>query len=134
MARILFTWIGNADLGAIAGDDTGPILKGVQFIGPDRLILLSAHPRGPVRAYLRWLEPLVPSVDASVVHASLKSPTDLQSIYETAVATIGANSNAADDDLWFHTSLGTPAMATVWILLAKARYCWSPPLRPAPRN
>ena len=57
-------------------------------------------------------------------YVSLTSPTDFGEIYRQArqvVARVVA-ANRSGDDLAFHLSPGTPAMAAIWIILAKTRF------------
>ncbi len=53
----------------------------------------------------------------------LSSPTRFEDIYREADKLVGGIKKAASgESLVFHLSPGTPAMAAVWILLAKAKY------------
>lgn len=55
--------------------------------------------------------------------AKLASPTSHEEIYRVAVQVLEAvRATAPDTDVTFHLSPGTPAMAAIWLLLAKTRY------------
>tara|TARA_R110001599_G_scaffold127379_8_gene300766 strand:- start:36348 stop:37652 length:1305 start_codon:yes stop_codon:yes gene_type:complete len=58
-----------------------------------------------------------------VHNAKLSSPTSFEEIFHAAVRVIDVVKRASPtDDLTFHLSPGTPAMAAIWLLLAKTRY------------
>ena len=101
--------------------DLGPIasaLKAVQF---DELHLISDHPRQDSQSYIAWLNTL--SSTRILLHeASLSSPTHYEEIYRAADGVLAGLGNGARDQLSFHLSPGTPAMAAVWIILAKTKY------------
>ncbi len=66
---------------------------------------------------------LYPGTDSNK-KANLSSPTHFGDIYEAAVGVIKETleSEANDVELTYHLSPGTPAMAAVWIIIAKTRY------------
>ena len=56
-------------------------------------------------------------------YATLRSPTDFEDIYKAANGAVSAaRSSSPGLKVTFHVSPGTPAMAAVWVLLAKAKY------------
>lgn len=123
--KILLAWLGNADLRASEAQDVneqGPILGALKSQAFERLHLLSDHGRQKTHAYAKWVEG--ESSVAVVAHpAKLTSPTSYQEIYRVAVDVIGEVKQASPSvDLTFHLSPGTPAMAAIWLLLAKTRY------------
>ena len=122
--QFLVCWLGNTDLRAAlvaTPGDLGPIasaLKAVQF---DELHLISDHPRQDSQSYIAWLNTL--SSTRILLHeASLSSPTHYEEIYRAADGVLAGLGNGARDQLSFHLSPGTPAMAAVWIILAKTKY------------
>ncbi|EIM99249.1 Fis family transcriptional regulator [Paraburkholderia hospita] len=122
---ILFAWLGLSDLRAAEGgepDETGPILTALKTGDYDCLVLLSDHREGITRHYRDWLSRTV-SCAVVVRPAKLRSPTHFEDIYVAANdAVIQAQHTSPGSRLTFHLSPGTPAMAAVWIVLAKARY------------
>ena len=89
----------------------------------DHASFLNNYPPEEVTQYLAWLKSRT-TVPISVHNATLTSPTNFGEIYEAAVAVIEQclSEYGSDAKLTFHLSPGTPAMAAVWILLAKTRY------------
>lgn len=121
----LFAWLGNTDLRAAEGDtsiDGGPILSGVTASSYERIDILSDHGRPKTKKYIDWLSEHFKGV-IKVHHTQLTSPTNFAEIYREAdKAVAAAKKEAPQESLTFHLSPGTPAMAAVWVLLAKAKY------------
>lgn len=122
---VLLAWLGNADLRAAHAEDAieqGPILGALKSHTFDTLYLLSDHARQKTQEYAKWVEG--ESSVAVVAHqAKLTSPTSYQEIYGAAVSIIDEIKRATPSiELTFHLSPGTPAMAAIWLLLAKTRY------------
>lgn len=127
MRRVLVTWIGHADLRA-------PEEKGVRGVGPiaqalmarefDHVFLITDHEREAVRCYCRWLKRRCAGVKLQPLHEALTGPTEFGEIYVAAVRSceIALTEDIGDTSLTFHLSPGTPAMAAVWIILAKTRF------------
>jgi DNA-binding NtrC family response regulator len=141
VSKVLVQWIGHSDLRAMAVDqpaakraeimaklkgelpeknDLGPTKTLLQTQGFDEVRLLSNYPVDWNIRFVSWLD-----VDAELVKAELKKPTDYVSIFKIADAELAAIRKRKD---WIHTELclhlspGTPAMAAVWLLLGKTRY------------
>ena len=122
---ILLAWLGNTDLRASELHDVasqGPILGAMKALPFDSVHLLSDHPPQKTLAYALWLgEQSEVKVFQHLV--KLTSPTSFEEIFHAATNTIEkvklASPTAA---LTFHLSPGTPAMAAIWLLLAKTRY------------
>ena len=126
MKAILFAWIGRTDLKSSisAGKDgLGPIANALDARSFDHVLLLNNYPPEEISPYLDWLKSRS-SVPMAVHTSALSSPTNFGEIYEAAVAVIEQSLAEYGHDLklTFHLSPGTPAMAAVWILLAKTRY------------
>jgi len=86
----------------------------------DRVVLLNN--RGPVaaEAYRTWLQATT-GTKIEVREMGVQDVSDHGEIYE-AVAPICASEIAAGSQLTYHLSPGTPAMASVWLLLGKTRF------------
>jgi transcriptional regulator with PAS, ATPase and Fis domain len=122
--NILLAWLGNADLRASEGGDAaerGPILGALTAFTFDGLHLLSDHGPQKTRAYAKWLGENSP-VEVMAHQAKLTSPTAYEEIFRAAVGLIDEIRGASPAcNLTFHLSPGTPAMAAIWLLLAKTR-------------
>lgn len=122
--NILFAWIGTADLRAVEGaGGLGPIAQAVSNADYDQVVLLSDYARAKAGAYKKWLSDLT-DADIQVQHHKLSGPTNFGEIYEAARETVEGYLASEDTilDTTFHLSPGTPAMAAVWIILAKTRF------------
>ncbi len=125
----LVTWIGAADLEsseAKRGKDLGPIataLFGARRY--DRVYLLTNYDFERSRTYCDWLEFKTGYKPESVdlYGVDLLSPINYADIYEQVSSHL-AKAGLPDErvDLTFHVSPGTPAMAAIWIILAKTRF------------
>lgn len=121
----LFAWLGNSDLRAAEdalGKDSGPILMALDTGAYECLVLLSDHGQDRTQNFVAWLRGrFAGAID--VRHAKLHSPTDFEDIYVAANEAVSATlSSSPRLQITFHVSPGTPAMAAVWVLLAKAKY------------
>lgn len=121
--ELLLAWIGMTDLRVARGElgsSLGPIGQAVKKRNFKEVHLLSDHDRKADATYLKWL---ASQSDAPVkVHAiKLSGPTEFGEIYEAAKSVVRTvkSEQGADVSLVYHLSPGTPAMAAVWILLAK---------------
>ena len=125
----LIAWIGKMDhecAEALQGSSAGPIataLSGAHRY--DRVYLLTNSEFERSKRYCNWLEERTGYPDKAVdlYQVDLSSPIDYGEIY-TQVSTnlSGAGLPRADIELTFHLSPGTPAMAAIWIILAKTRF------------
>ncbi|MDF1593524.1 MAG: sigma 54-interacting transcriptional regulator [Desulfobacterales bacterium] len=126
MKSILISWIGFTDLKASRGEKNiglGPIAQAVTERSFQEIILISDVPDSDCAGYIKWLSPLAPAqIQAKKVR--LSSPTHFGQIYESAVQVIKEvlQNNDHEVELTYHLSPGTPAMAAVWIIIAKTRY------------
>lgn len=126
MKRVLLCWIGTTDLRASQGEDVGegPIAQAVEKRGFDEVHLITNYLSDDrVPSYIEWAEQRI-STPYRLHEKELPSPTHFGAIYEAAVhvctAALGEQRNQVE--LTFHISPGTPAMAAVWIILAKTRF------------
>ena len=126
MKRVLLCWIGATDLRASQGDDVGegPIAQAVEKLGFDEIFLISNYLSDDrVTAYVEWAKKRS-STPYQLYEEELSSPTHFGEIYEAAVrvCTEALGERRDQVELTFHLSPGTPAMAAVWIILAKTRF------------
>ncbi|WP_018952680.1 sigma-54 interaction domain-containing protein [Thioalkalivibrio sulfidiphilus] len=121
----LLTWLGNTDLRASEGsasDQPGPILNALQARSFSSVHLLSDHDKERTARFITWLQEHFTGQIAPH-HVTLTNPTSFEDIYREAVRVVGkVSAQAPDEELTFHLSPGTPAMAAIWVLLAKTRY------------
>ena len=123
--EVLVTWIGHADLRAVEDSATvgiGPIAQALDARRFDAAFLLTDHDV-EASGYLRWLEARSGGTEISVLREQLTGPTEFGEIYTAAVrACEQALATKRGAALTFHLSPGTPAMAAVWIIVAKTRF------------
>lgn len=139
--RILFSWIGHADLRAMAAslpeneqkevlkglnppkpmpDQPGPVkclLDAQQF---DEVHLLSDHSAFKNRHYSKWL-----GGDPVLHQVKLTNPTDYPEVFkiaDTELASVVSVPRPHRLDLCLHLSPGTPTMTAIWLLLGKSKY------------
>lgn len=127
MREVLVTWVGHADLRAPEDEEdlgVGPIAQALMSREFDRAFLITDHQRENVRFYFRWIRKRFQHVNLQLLHEALSGPTEFGEIYVAAVRSCETALTEADEDtsLTFHLSPGTPAMAAVWIILAKTRF------------
>ncbi len=126
MTRILISWIGRADLRAPSEDPVvgnGPVAQALGVREFDAVVLISDFAENEVAPYIEWLRPWTQATVA-VRHEPLSGPTEFGEIYEAAVRVVSATlvNHGRDAKLTFHLSPGTPAIAAIWIILAKTRF------------
>lgn len=124
--RLLICWLGNTDLKASRGDKEagrGPIGQALEAFVFDEVILLSDHAKSEATSYINWLKKITEAHVELRPH-KLPSPTDFGAIYEAASEELAKlrSKNGPNLDLTIHLSPGTPAMAAIWVLLAKTKY------------
>jgi len=123
---ILFCWLGTTDLKAASGDANvglGPVAQAVQARFYTEVVLLNNWEKGNAENYVAWLQQKIPS-HITLQHIPLSGPTNFGEIYQAASTIISKKiqEHGPQTALVFHLSPGTPAMAAVWILLAKTRF------------
>jgi len=126
MKDVLLTWIGRTDLKAAEKDSKvglGPIAQAIESRHFEHAYFLNNYPDDETSKYVCWIKSHS-DVPISLHNVKLTSPTDFGEIYQSAVAIIeeALLAHGKKSNLTFHLSPGTPAMAAVWILLAKTRY------------
>ena len=126
MPNLLTSWIGQADLRALTGEadaGTGPIAQALTARVFSAAVLISDYSEAETAPFLEWLRPRV-EASVAVCYESLSGPTQFGEIYEVASRVVAESleHHGKDARLTFHLSPGTPAMAAVWIILAKTRF------------
>ena len=124
MAKRLFSWVGMHDFRAAQSEDPeeiGPLAKGIAFDAFDAAVVLYDYPEEQVEPYRRWLEARAPC-SLSFVRVELESPVHHESIYRAVLALLDQHVERGKDEVTFHLSPGTPAMHSIWLLLAKTKY------------
>ena len=126
MKKWLISWIGDTDHKAAEGklaEELGPIasaLNGEQF---DRVHLLTNYGHSRSGPYCDWLQLRTGHPHISLQEIDLLSPIDHTDIYRQVTAELQQLHLPNESvQLTFHLSPGTPAMATIWVLLAKSRF------------
>ncbi len=135
--RVLVTWIGHTDLRAMATALPAPMRKAVVKVvsdpegeagpGPVKALLdkerfgqvhlLSNYPPAVTKQYADWLK------QRTITHrVEFENPSDHGEILAAVQPILGSLDLSKDDELCFHLSPGTPAMASIWILLGKSQY------------
>jgi DNA-binding NtrC family response regulator len=138
--RILVSWIGHADLLAMADDlggvgrellaaakvtgrpveKPGPVKTAVSRERFDEVHLLSNYAEIVHEPFADWLggKPVIHSVE-------LTDPTDYSRVFRVVdgvLAQVTGRLQRKSSELCILLSPGTPAMAAVWVLLGKSRY------------
>ena len=125
MKRILICWIGNTDLQASEGEDVGvgPIAQALDTREFNEVFFISDYEETRVAPYIDWIQERTPTPH-QLFYRQLSSPTHFGEIYEIAASVCQEALDQYGDqtELTFHLSPGTPAMAAVWIILAKTRF------------
>ena len=78
----------------------------------------------PEASYADWLRTIT-EAEIRIHHVRLSGPTQFGEIYEgakSAIAKLDKELGLANVRLTYHLSPGTPAMAAIWILLAKTSH------------
>lgn len=122
----LYAWIGHTDLQAALENDkpgSGPIALVLLKRQFDKVVLLSDHGEKNNKKFIKWLKNST-SAPLESHNTLLTSPTNFNEIYEFASKIIhnSISKKVGANELVFHLSPGTPAMASVWIILAKTRF------------
>ena len=126
MRNVLVTWIGKTDLRAQAESKVvgvGPIAQAVASRTFEEIVLLSDYSEDEVQSFVGWLGKQTPAKIQTIL-TKLSGPTNFGEIYQAARgACLKAQSEQSTTTaLTFHLSPGTPAMAAVWIILAKTKF------------
>ena len=121
--KILVSWIGRTDLKAGRGDaavGSGPICQAARAYPYSSIHLLSDFELGDAKSFVKWLAGEV-SAKIQLHPVKLSSPINFGEIYQGVVAVLN-QLTATSVEVTYHLSPGTPAMQSVWILLAKTTH------------
>ncbi len=126
MKKVLVCWIGNTDLRAPTEEEKvglGPIGQAAVHTEYDEIALLTNYPEEVTGDYPAWLRSRT-GAEIFLYHEKLSGPTRFGEIYPAAVKAVLdiQKRNGDATELTFHLSPGTPAMAAIWIILAKTRF------------
>lgn len=124
--QLLFCWLGATDLKAASGVadvGLGPVAQAAEASPYAEVVLLSNWEKPAAEKYILWLQKKTSS-QITLKHIQLSGPTHFGEIHQAATAVISEKiqERGPNVGLVFHLSPGTPAMAAVWILLAKTRF------------
>jgi DNA-binding NtrC family response regulator len=122
--KMLFAWVGTADLEAEKNGFEGPILGALRQRVFDEVWLLCSWPEDRILDYLAWLGGSVVDLRINQRSVDLTQPNAFSEIYAHASVVIAEalETAAGNPQLTFHLSPGTPVMASVWLLLATSRF------------
>lgn len=101
----------------------GPIGQAAAKYKFDEIVLIGDMDIDDIQCYINWLK--VQCTSEITLHTvDLTSPTNFGEIYETASRIVAETQKRVDKkvEFIFHLSPGTPAMAAVWIIIAKTRF------------
>ena len=126
MRSVLVAWVGRTDLRAPVEEamvGLGPIAQVLEGRTFDEAFLISDYKASEVSPYAKWLRARS-RTHIELVQEKLSGPTNFGEIYEAAVRVCqrALGDEPRETALTFHLSPGTPAMAAVWIILAKTRF------------
>jgi hypothetical protein len=138
--RLLVSWIGHADLTAMAedlgpagqellaeakvrgkhGEKPGPLKTALSRGHFDEIHLLSNYAEVVHKPFSSWLggKPVIHTVE-------LADPTDYSQIYavvDAVLASLVVKEHRKPAELCILLTPGTPAMTAIWVLLGKSRY------------
>ena len=126
----LYTWLGRTDLNCFEKQDAvnpGPVAQAVISGRYKYIRILSNWPMGEEGAYLLWISHLIKGngleskkIKVSFNNITLTSPTDFLSIYENVSKILSKNLDT--EERTYHLSPGTPAMASIWIILSSGEF------------
>ena len=133
---MLFSWIGSADLAAMAASlpakQRQEVLKDANRdktggVGPVKTLLsneefgevhlLCNYSSKTARLFKEWL-----GIDCQLHNFKLSSPTDYVGIFEVVNTLLAKQLSGFSGEATFFLSPGTPAMAATWVLLSKSLY------------
>lgn len=126
MNGLLICWIGETDLRAETDFEkigVGPIAQACLATPYQEVALLTDYRQERSVPYVNWLKHQINS-PVSLTTVTLSGPTDFEEIYQAASAHLSCKLQEYGGviPLTFHVSPGTPAMAAVWIILAKTKF------------
>lgn len=125
MQKVLLTWLGITDINSSIQESSGglgPIAGAILARKCKQVHILSDFPKELTSRYKKWLENNT-SVKAVVQSVTLEDAMDFGSIYDSAQQAASEIINThKEENVAFAISPGTPAMASVWIILSKTLF------------
>lgn len=121
---LLISWLGSKDIKASevqSTTDIGPIAQALDFSPFQTIHLLSNYKNSDSENYVKWLS-LRTSARIKLHIIRLTSPVNHGEIYERVIEVLDELKLHAEEKLTYHLSPGTPAMQSIWILLAKTTH------------
>ncbi|MCA9039408.1 MAG: hypothetical protein KDA65_03575, partial [Planctomycetaceae bacterium] len=119
---VLLAWIGNTDLRASRNElpnGVGPLASAVGARQFSIIHLLTNQNKKESTDFVKWLKHYT-EAPVTLWHKKLSGPTHFGGIYEAVCEVIDSILEEKKSPRFtFHLSPGTPAMAAVWIILAK---------------
>ncbi|MDM8548224.1 sigma-54-dependent transcriptional regulator [Candidatus Venteria ishoeyi] len=126
MAKRLIAWLGMTDIRASDPQETrttsGPIdqvLKAWHDI--EAVELLADQKQEKIVQYQKWIAEQF-RIKLQIHPVQLPSPTNFSAIYQQASTVLRELEKETSANWYYHLSPGTPAMAAIWIILAKTRF------------
>jgi len=126
----LYSWLGRTDLNCYRDqniESPGPLAQAVLSGRFHEIKILSNWPEGEEQGYIPWLLNLLKSKDfdmseikINLQNVHLISPIDFTSIYENLSKILEKEVNR--ENRTYHLSPGTPAMASIWIILSSGEF------------
>jgi transcriptional regulator with PAS, ATPase and Fis domain len=125
MRKALFAWIGMQDLRSAEDNGAkglGAICQAATSRQYDEIIMLSDYPTEKSASYIEWLKNRGVNTTQLIPIDLDGNPTDFRAIYEGAKRSVQnyLQQSKPKVELTFHLSPGTPAMATIWVILANS--------------
>lgn len=120
----LLSWIGFTDIRASNDDGetgVGPIAEAVLSRDFDEVVLFADLDKSKTAKYEKWLRSKK-QLPIRLIQKKLSGPTNFGEIYTSVVETIKDLASEPHRKFTYHLSPGTPAMAAVWIIIAKTRF------------
>jgi transcriptional regulator with PAS, ATPase and Fis domain len=120
---ILVAWIGRTDLKAVTNDlntGVGPIAQAILVDNYAEIHLLSNFSVNESNIFVEWLATRT-NAKIQLHIVELSSPTNHLEIYQSVVSILKTITSVTSV-LTYHLSPGTPAMQSIWVLLAKTTY------------
>jgi len=122
----LVSWLGRTDILAGQGHPDvglGPVAQALEQKKYRRLVLLSNYPSEESESFHGWIASRNPETIIDIRRIELSGPTCYKDIFQGAVQVLmDIKQKYPGAGLTFHLSPGTPAMAAVWIILARTRF------------
>lgn len=122
----LVAWLGRTDILAGQGHPDvglGPVAQALEQKKYKRLVLLSNYPSEESESFHGWIASRNPETIIDIRRIELSGPTCYKDIFQGAVQVLlDIKEKYPEAGLTFHLSPGTPAMAAVWIILARTRF------------